>query len=129
MPQTAFRDGPNRIEVFIVDGKNTNLRLVRLGPDDQGQHSASRHDFERARDTAVESAAHAWRVSLDIDDRLSWWAATSSGKTPRSLGALRPLGVAEVFGPAAATGEIVDSCAARRRLTKVQKDVRYGRGI
>ena len=38
VPQTAFRDGPNRIEVFIVDGTNTNPRLVRLGPDDQGQH-------------------------------------------------------------------------------------------
>jgi len=38
VPQTAFRDGPNRIEVFIVDGTNTNPRLVRLGPDDKGQH-------------------------------------------------------------------------------------------
>jgi len=36
VPKTSFRDGPNRIEVFIVDGKNTNLRLVRLGPDDRG---------------------------------------------------------------------------------------------
>jgi len=38
VPPTAFRDGFNRIEVFIVDGTNTNPRLVRLGPDSQGQH-------------------------------------------------------------------------------------------
>jgi len=38
VPQTAFRDGSNRIEVFIVDGTSTNPRLVRLGPDDKGPH-------------------------------------------------------------------------------------------
>ena len=32
VPPTAFRDGVNRIEVFIVDGTSANPRLVRLGP-------------------------------------------------------------------------------------------------
>jgi len=37
VPPTAFRDGPNRIEVFII-GTDANRRLVRLGPDDYARH-------------------------------------------------------------------------------------------